>query len=129
MLTASEMVRIRSAWAGVCSLIAVSPLIMLTVSEVEALVAAVPEFAFEQPRGFPCGLFSVATRSARPRFVKALSEKLSLEVGAWGRSALIVFRKNLSDCYGGHSHGILKMIRVDWESAPYVVRGDASIGA
>ena len=51
LLTASEMLRIRSAWSNVVSLLSYSPLILPQAADSEVFLAAVPEFGFTQPVG------------------------------------------------------------------------------
>ena len=51
LLVASEMFRIRSAWGSLVALVCISPMILPQRSLFEDVIAAVPEFLFEQPRG------------------------------------------------------------------------------
>ena len=81
-------VRIRSAWCGLTAIISISPLILPQSSDVENLLAAVPEFAFEQPRGLLTVVCRRGVRVDRLHFITGLAEKLNLEVYEWEKGLL-----------------------------------------
>ena len=65
LLVASEMRRICSAWGSLVALISISPMIMPQKSLFEDVVAAIPEFLFEQPRGLMVVLVENTIRGLR----------------------------------------------------------------
>ena len=78
-LTASETYRMRSAWCGVVSIASISPLLLPQTRESDEVFQAVPEVAFEQPRGMRALIFMSVLKTCRPWFVAGLARKIGTE--------------------------------------------------
>ena len=72
------MLNIRRSWAGVSAIIAIDPVLLPQHSEIEEFLAALSEFAFEQPTGQYRACFLSGSKSARPKFAEAVGEKMRL---------------------------------------------------
>ena len=76
VVTSEEMRTIRRAWSAIVVCAAVNPVVLPQRSEMDELLAAVPELGFQQPRGVMRVVIQTGTSVPKKGFGDELAEKI-----------------------------------------------------